>query len=132
MAFAESGLSGKAIMIVEDEYLIALNLVTALGDADAGVMGPFSRVKDALSALDTERKPDAAVLDINVGGQLVFPVAERLLADGVPFIFATGYDDATVPPAFAHVERFEKPVDVTMLARALAAIMPRRAKRRGE
>ncbi|WP_417582193.1 response regulator [Pelagibacterium sp.] len=113
-------LFGKVIMVVEDEYLIALNIEMAVLDQGASVMGPFSQVEDALSALKASNgMPDAAILDINVRGRHVFPVAERLQERKVPFVFATGYDNWTIPSHLEHVQRFEKPTDPVRLLRAL-------------
>lgn len=113
-------LSGKAIMVVEDEYLIALVIEMAMIDLGATVIGPFSRIEDALSALEGSTPPDAAILDINIRGKHVFPVADRLRERRIPFVFATGYDDWTIPQHLSHVQRFEKPVDPAKLAAALA------------
>ena len=74
---ADPILSGKAIMIVEDEYLIALNIEMAMVELGARVIGPFSQIDDALVALKGSGLPDAAILDINIRGRHVFPVADR-------------------------------------------------------
>lgn len=115
---ANPALSGKAIMVVEDEYLIAINIEATLTDMGASVMGPFSHVDTALEALE-KTIPHAAILDINVRGRPVFPVAERLNERNIPFVFATGYDNWAIPPALSHIRRFEKPTDPMVLARAL-------------
>lgn len=120
MDAAYSILSGKAIMVVEDEYLIALTIEIAMTDLGANVTGPFSRIEDALSALEESPLPDAAILDINVRGKQVFPVADRLQERRIPFVFATGYDDWTIPEHLSQVQRFEKPADPAKLAAALA------------
>ncbi|AEQ51745.1 response regulator [Pelagibacterium halotolerans] len=115
-------------MIVEDEYLIALNIEMAMIDLGASVIGPFSQVDDALTALKGATLPDAAILDINVRGRQVFPVADRLQERQIPFVFATGYDDWTIPAHLSHVQRFEKPADPAGLARALAGQFAQRDK----
>ena len=78
------------ILIVEDEYLIALELESALRAAGYRVLGPAADVRAALELLAVER-PDAAVLDVNLAGQWVTPVAEALQAISVPYILASGY-----------------------------------------
>ena len=78
------------ILVVEDEYLIALDLDAALRTAGYRVIGPAPEVSAALQLLKAER-PDAAVLDVNLAGQCVTPVAEVLHAMFVPFILASGY-----------------------------------------
>lgn len=61
------------------------------------------------------------MLDINLQGELVFPVADGLVARGVPFVFATGYDAAVIPQRFSRMTRCEKPVDVSVIVNALFA-----------
>lgn len=126
-----STIDGLAVMVVEDEYLIALNVEMTLIDGGADVVGPFPRVAEALHYLDTGGRPNAAVLDINVGDRLVFPVAERLKELNIPFLFATGYDNWTVPSAFAHVERLAKPTDANLLVHSLGRLVGRDGSRSG-
>lgn len=114
-------LQGRRVLVVEDEYLIADTMEQSLRQAGAVVLGPVPSVDDALELLDDEPDVDGAILDINLGGEKVFPVADVLAARGVRFVFATGYDVSDVPPAYRHIARYEKPVDVSMLARALSA-----------
>ena len=81
------------IQVVEDEYLIAMELDITLRSAGYQVLGPASNVTAALGLLRAER-PDAAVLDVNLAGEWVTPVAEVLRAMFVPFILASGYGAA--------------------------------------
>jgi DNA-binding LytR/AlgR family response regulator len=90
------------------------------------VVGPAGSVEDALRLIDAGERIDAAVLDINLRGERVYPVAEALGEKAVPFVFATGYDAWAIPPAYAEAPRCEKPVDVAVLARLLAGGMPAR------
>jgi two-component system, response regulator PdtaR len=83
-------LSAQRILIVEDEFLIALELDEALQAAGYHVLGPALSVNSALELLKVER-PDAAVLDVNLAGEWVTPVAVALREMVVPFILATGY-----------------------------------------
>ena len=76
-------------------------------------------VADALDLLAAGAPPDAAILDVNLGGEMVFPLAEALRDRGVPFMFATGYDSWALPPAYADVPRCEKPFDVGRCLRTL-------------
>lgn len=78
------------ILVVEDEYLIALELDTELRTAGYRVIGPFADIDGALALLKVDR-PDAAILDVNLAGEWVTPVAETLRAMSVPFILASGY-----------------------------------------
>ena len=79
------------IMLVEDEALLALDLSLTLEEEGAQVTGPFATVQTALEGCG--RRLDAAVLDVDLCGSNVFPVADRLFADGVPFVFHTGRSD---------------------------------------
>lgn len=110
MTTGSGATSGKTILVAEDEYFIARGLVRHLEQAGAAVVGPVPTVAEALAALESSAI-DAAVLDINLRGELVYPVADALLARGVPFIFATGYAASALPERYGAVERFEKPVD---------------------
>ncbi|MBY0329969.1 MAG: response regulator [Acetobacteraceae bacterium] len=88
-------LRGKRILVVEDEALVAMLMEDGLADAGAEVVGPASSVEQALELVEWAAARtgglDAAVLDINLQGTVVAPVADRLAALGVPIIFATGY-----------------------------------------
>jgi CheY-like chemotaxis protein len=117
---AISALSGRCILIVEDEYLIAVDLARSLEDLGVVVLGPAGSVADALALAASEPLLDAAVLDVNLGSEQVFPVADALLARGIPFIFATGYDDWIVPDDYADAPRLQKPIDTRALARILS------------
>jgi CheY-like chemotaxis protein len=88
----------------------------ALSDLGYEVAGPFSRPPEALAAV-REGGVAAAILDINLGGTLVYPVAEELAARGVPFVFVTGYGTESVDRRFANVPVLQKPIDREALQR---------------
>ena len=115
----EAGLVGRRIFVVEDDYLIAACLADQLEELGAVVSGPAATVSDAIELLNREDGVDAAILDVNIRGEKVYPVADKLRARGVPFVFATGYDDWVVPECYAAVPRIEKPADIDRLTRAL-------------
>jgi CheY-like chemotaxis protein len=117
---ARSMLEGRRVLVVEDEYVIAVDLARALEDLGATVIGPAASVADALGFVAEDSALDFAILDVNLGIEKVFPVAEVLRARGVPFIFTTGYEQWLIPSAYADAPRFEKPVDTRVLARALS------------
>jgi CheY-like chemotaxis protein len=100
------------IMIVEDEALIAMVLVDHLQELGLVAVGPFSRVADALKV---EGEVDAAILDVNLAGESVYPVADMLKARGVPFLFMTGYGSASIDPHFADVPVLQKPIEAKTL-----------------
>lgn len=111
-------LAGKRILVVEDEYLIAQDMAYELRDIGLEVIGPFSSVAAALAAIET-RPVDGAVLDINLGDEEVYPVADALMARDVPVIFTTGYDGSEIPSRYAAIDRCSKPVSRGALARAV-------------
>ncbi|MCA1941781.1 MAG: response regulator [Caenispirillum bisanense] len=112
-------LDGRRILVVEDEFLIADDLCDGLAARGAVVVGPAPTVGSALELVGRATRLDGAVLDINLGGEPVFPVAEALLKRRVPFLFTTGYDAFHIPPRFATAERYMKPVKPAVLAAAL-------------
>ena len=101
-------LVGRRVLVVEDEMLIALVVEEALADCGVVVVGPVSTV-DAALALAAAETLDAAVLDVTVRGGQTFPVAERLLARGVPFVLASGYGDWALPEGLRDRPRLVKP-----------------------
>ena len=113
-------LRGKRVLIVEDAVLLALELETGLSDAGAQVVGPAYELAEAMSLLAGQI--DAAVLDANLNGLAVTPVAEALAARGVPFVFATGYGDSGAPMGF-DAPIIRKPYDVTQVAAAVGALL---------
>jgi two-component sensor histidine kinase/CheY-like chemotaxis protein len=105
-------LRAQRVMIVEDEALIAMVLVENLQEMGLSTVGPFSRVADALKV---DEEIDAAILDVNLGGESVYPVAEMLSARGIPFVFMTGYGSASIDPRFANVPVLQKPIEAKAL-----------------
>lgn len=112
-------LLGRRIMVVEDNYIIAFAMQAGLEKQGAIILGPAPSVRKALRLLDAELSVDAAVLDMNLGDENVFAVASALEARGIPFLFTTGYGAGDVPPAWLHVQRFEKPTEVADVVSAL-------------
>jgi len=110
------------VLVVEDEYFIADDMARALQKLGAEVVGPVPTRDKALALVEAGRV-NAAVLDINLKGQTVFPVADALRERGVPFVFATGYDETAVPPAYKDVPRWEKPFDPEALAKMLPSVV---------
>lgn len=117
-------LSGRRILVVEDDYMIAADLELSLQNLGVSVIGPAGSVEDALALAASGPAPDAAVLDVNLGAEKVFAVADALRAQGVPFVFATGYDDWLIPDVYRGTPRFDKPVDVHALAGVLSGETP--------
>lgn len=122
-------LRGRRILVVEDEYFLADELARGLAEAEAEVLGPIATVDGALGLLKGPSPPNAAILDVNLGGEDVYPVADALLALGVPFLFTTGYDQATILGRYASARLLEKPLDTAAVLRALDLILDDRASR---
>lgn len=116
--------SPQRILVVEDEYLLAYDLRRDLEAADAQVLGPVATVAGALRLLDGASLPDAAVLDVNLGGDKVFPLARTLRSRGVPFVFVTGFEAWALPREFADVPCYEKPVQMGQVFLALGLPQP--------
>jgi len=116
---ADRSLRGCRILVAEDEYMLADDLCAELANAGAIVVGPAGTVEDVLELARSEPDLDGAILDINMRGEMVFPVAETLMERGVPFVFTTGYDASAIPPRFDRVVRCEKPIDLGKVAQAL-------------
>jgi DNA-binding response OmpR family regulator len=110
------------VLLVEDEFLIALDLEWLLERHGWLVLGPAASVAAALRLLERgEEPPDAALLDVNLRGELVTPVAERLRALGIPFVLASAYERVDLGvPALAGVVNVGKPTDARRLLAALA------------
>jgi CheY-like chemotaxis protein len=114
---AEARIEGLRVLIVEDAVLLALELEAGLEEAGAIVVGNAAELEEGMAMLSLEM--DAAVLDANLNGASVAPLAEALRERGIPFVFATGYGERGAPEGFnAPVVR--KPYNVHQIVRALA------------
>lgn len=96
------------VLVVEDEWMLALSLAGALRNLGCEVVGPVGRLPEAV-ALGRKAPVDAAILDLNLHGEMTYPVATALRERGLPFIFLTGYDASTVPSEFRATPVLEKP-----------------------
>jgi PAS domain S-box-containing protein len=122
-------LQGMRVLLVEDSILIAMQMQDVLEESGCIVVGPAATLGDAVGLAETVAL-DAAVLDVNLGGETVFPAAARLAERGIPFLFTTGYSSRAVfPPEFADADRVGKPVDDRVLAAKLSSTI-RKAKAR--
>jgi CheY-like chemotaxis protein len=102
--------AARRVMIVEDEALVALVLADHHTEFGLSVVGPCASVAEATAAVEANDL-DAAILDVNLGKELVYPVAELLSQRGVPFVFVTGYGPESIDTRFAHAAVLEKPVE---------------------
>jgi DNA-binding NtrC family response regulator len=114
--------SGKTILIVEDEYLVAKELREIVRETGATALGPFARLAPAQQAARTSNI-SGAILDVTLGLETVFPLADELLARGVPFILQTGYGTTMLPERFRAVARIEKPFDLAEMRNLVGAML---------
>ncbi|MGH7019512.1 MAG: response regulator [Brevundimonas sp.] len=118
-----NALQGRRVLVIEDESLVAMLLETILDDMGCAVVGPESNIDDGLIAATSEASLDAALLDVNVAGREVFPVAEALKARGVPFVFSTGYGEAGLPEHWRGHPTIQKPFTEGAIRDALMKAM---------
>ncbi len=112
------------VLVVEDEMLVALMMQESLLGFGFDVIGPYGRLAEAMRAAKMQT-PSAAILDVNVGGEPVYELADFLVQEDVPFIFLTGYGRESIHERFAAVPILGKPVNLDQLRSALAgAISP--------
>ena len=116
------GLRGARILIVEDEYYLADDLASALRSAGAEIVGPAGTLEEAQAFVEGDGF-DCAVVDMNLRGDMAFPIADRLREAGIPFLIATGYNEASLPERFADVPRVEKPSDTRTVVEAIPALL---------
>lgn len=113
---------GRRVLIAEDDYFVATELANEFRGANAQVLGPCSSLAEAMRLAQTSQM---AVLDIDLKGQMVFPLADQMLRDGVPFVFYTGYERQLLPTRFSEVVCINKPMapqtTLQILARSGAA-----------
>jgi CheY-like chemotaxis protein len=117
-------LDGLRVLVVEDEPLVAMDIAAVLRRAGAAVLGPAHRL-DAALALAAEEVLDGALLDINLAGANVFPLADALAARGVPFMFLTGYEPEILPQAHRDRPLYRKPYTSARLVKAVAKVLGR-------
>lgn len=118
-------MSGMTVLVVEDDFIVAYDMQMMLEEQGARVLGPASSLVEAQALLAKER-PTVAVLDVNLNGEFVFPLAEDLRAKDVPFLFATAYadEDRLFPEAARSVTRLAKPVLPNVLIAQLMRLKP--------
>ncbi len=112
-------LEGQRILVAEDEVLVGMMVHDMLVDLGFQVVGPVADLDGALAAVQSGEL-DAAVLDVNLGGELIYPVAQMLMTQGIPFVFVTGYDGDSIDERYATVPVLRKPIEPQHLRRLLA------------
>ena len=114
-------LFGTRVLVVEDEYYMADDLSRTLVQAGAEVIGPVGTLADAEQRV-REGGFDCAILDMNLRGDLAFPIAETLTDAAVPFVVATGYNQDSLPDRLKHVPRIEKPFAPQQVVQLVAGL----------
>lgn len=116
-----TSLKGLRVLVLEDDFYIADDASNTLSEAGAEVLGPYASDAQAIAAIEV-RRPDCAVLDLNLGDGQTFVVARALRALGTPMVFATGYNQEMVPADLAGAVHLPKPFsDKQLLAAVLRA-----------
>jgi len=119
----EYRLKDRFILVVEDEYIIAARLAEELSTAGAIVIGPAGTLNKTISLIKEVPAIEAAVLDVNLRGEMVYPAADMLMTLNIPFIFMTGYDPSAIPQRFKEIIKFGKSGRVEEIVKALDAVM---------
>jgi CheY-like chemotaxis protein len=112
---------GKRVLVVEDEAMIRMLLADMLGDLGYTVAAEAGRLEEAIK-LAKDAAFDFAILDLNLNGQPIAPVVEALIARGLPFAFATGYGERSVPEAYRGRPMLQKPFQTEALGRVMASL----------
>ena len=119
-------LSGRRVLVVEDEYFLAEDIVQILKEMGARIIGPVGELEEATNLVNADAAIDAAVVDVNLRNELAFPLARILRARKVPFLFTTGYDGSSIEREFQDVQLWEKPLDLAAMARDLVDLIDAR------
>ncbi len=112
--------NARRVLLVEDEAIVGMMMTDFLTKLGFEVVGPFGTVSDAIGAIDRERF-QAAVLDVNLRGEMIYGLADELTERGIPLVFVTGYGAETIDARFSNVPVLQKPVDNVALRRVLNA-----------
>ena len=114
-------LSGKRVLVVEDNYILAMDVCHWLEAAGAEVVGPAPDAEQARELL-AQGDVDGAIVDINLGQGPSYEIAHSLAERGVPFLLTTGYDHSAIPPEHRSAPRLEKPFRGSDLVQALVGL----------
>ena len=115
----DPNLTGRRILIVEDDHMVAKSLGRMLELWGATIIGPAPTVERALALVQSTERLDGAAVDLNLREVRAFPVADALIAREVPFVFTTGYGKSAIPERYGNVPVLRKPLDPIDLAMAL-------------
>lgn len=116
-------LSGRRVLVVEDEMMVLMNIEGALADMGCSAVSAAATVDDALALLETERF-DVAMLDVNLSGEPSYRVADALALRAIPFVFSTGYGEHGIEAQFGDRPVLRKPYSDEQLGAALVSLLP--------
>jgi ActR/RegA family two-component response regulator len=110
-------LHARSVLVVDDDFFLAMDACSTLEDAGATIIGPFGRASDAVASL-REQRPHRAVVDLNLGSGPNFDLVRALATAGIPTVIMTGYDKDIIPPDLAHLPCLRKPLGMGQLISA--------------
>ena len=115
-------LSGRRILLVEDEFFVGEMILAMLEDENADIVGTARTVEEALALVERHQgRLDQVILDLNLHGSMTYPVADQLLRTRVPFIFVTGYSASAIDERYRKHPRCLKPITAELLIKTLQA-----------
>ena len=120
-------LNGRCILLVEDDHIVAKSLARLLDLWGARIVGPAPTVDRALALLRSTKKIDIGLLDVTLRDSTILPVADALMARGVPFAFTTGSSTSLIPERYRDVPVLQKPYDADEIAKVLLPLTVRAA-----
>ena len=112
-------LGGRRILVVEDEPILRMDLCEEIEACGGVVVGPASTLAGGHALLQTEAKPDGGILNIRIGRELVYPLADELISAGIPIIFASSEGRASIPVDYAGIPLLSKPINMMLVAEQL-------------
>lgn len=113
----------RNILVAEDEFFQAFDYRNELIDRGAEVTGPLATVDTALDCVRSDPTIDAAIIDLNLGGEFAYPIADELIKRDIPLLFATAYEPDVLPYRFRHIPRCVKPLKAAEIANVLGALL---------
>ena len=116
-------LTGRRVLVIEDEYFLADDIVRALTALGARIVGPYGDLDEATEVVERDIAIDAAIVDINLRSKMAFPLARVLRSRKVPLVFTTGYDKSSIEPEFQDVRLWGKPLDIKAMTRELTSMI---------
>lgn len=111
-------LSGMRVFVVEDEFLLAMQIEQELLSRGCSMIGPFGKLSEAIDAAPRHQF-DLALLDVNLSGEMVYPLADELMRQRIPFVLVSGYGASNIPERFRAAPRVPKPYDPKALFEAI-------------